>query len=174
MRPLTFFVILLLNLFFSLFLGTCYFGEEKGLPQAEIGILTEFTYMELEYSWEVMCEKFEDRCWCGHLRAYGECVLGTQPCPPPPVLHASCVHVLVCLCLLYLLVELIVMILIQGKDPSTNWILPIPLNWMIHFSLSQAMIAPKKKILICFAIHLLLLPLPIKRLTQAILLTSVL
>lgn len=113
-------------------------------------------------------------CWCGHLRGNWECVLSTHPCPPPPVLYASCVHVLVCLCLLYLLVELIIMILIQGKDPPTNWILPIPLNWMIHFSLSQAMIAPKKKILICFAIHLLLLPLPIKRLTQAILLTSVL
>lgn len=60
-----------------------------------------------------------------------------------------------------------------GKDPATNWILPVSLNWMIQFSLCQAVTVPKKKMLMCFGFHplLLLLPLPIKSLFQVLLLT---
>lgn len=128
------------------------------------------SYIELECIWEVMCEKFEERLGVASYNHVKNVFWALTPIPHVQLFNVPYVLVLVCLCLPYLLVELIVMILIQGKDPSTNWILPIPLNWMIHFSLSQAMIAPKKKI------HslLLLLPLPKKRLTQAILLTSVL
>lgn len=75
-----------------------------------------------------VCEKFEARLLMWPFKTTLRMHFRHSPPSPTPSSLMLRVHVFVCLCLPYLLVELIIMILIQGKDLSTNWILPIPLN----------------------------------------------
>lgn len=94
-RPLTFFVHSPVISFLLSFLGNMLFWGRKGFipgkdripgPSLSPLIFFLFTYM----SWNVverLCVKnLRIDCWCGHLRPYWECVLGTHPCPPLPVL----------------------------------------------------------------------------------------